>query len=140
MNKLSLVLFALMFALPATAAPKEHKPEIGRAPMEIKRSLFSGSESRLYDMGWLKPDCTTEAPEIRIVTPPANGDVRFEEAASIVGGNRTELQRLCHGKPATAVRVFYKSKDDFTGTDKFVLDVDTKVGFVQRFAFTMDVR
>jgi hypothetical protein len=132
---------AAVVLLAAPMAPaKEQKPEIGRAPFEVKRSLFSGSESRLYDMGWLKPDCTTETPEIRIVTPPGNGDVRFEEAASVVSGDATPLLRRCNGKTAGVVRVFYKSKADFTGKDHFVLDVDTKIGYVQRYSFTMDVR
>jgi hypothetical protein len=140
MKQLSLIVVALVLACPAAATAKEARPEIGRAPLEVKRSMFSGSESRIYDMGWLKPDCTTETPDIRIVTPPANGDVRFEEATSVVSGDKTPLLRRCNGKTAGVVRVFYKSKADFTGKDHFVLDVDTKIGYVQRYSFTMDVR
>ena len=44
------------------------------------------------------------------------------------------------GKPVDALRVYYKANTDYTGVDAFTIDVDAKLGFVKRYAFTMDIR
>ncbi|HEX5213078.1 MAG TPA: hypothetical protein VFW22_15240 [Pseudolabrys sp.] len=140
MKNVLLVLSVCALALPAITSAKDRKATLAPEPIVVNRSLFGGSESGLYDFGWLKPDCSTEFADVWIVRPPESGDIRFEEATSVVAGEKTDVQRLCHGKSGKVVRLFYKSKDNFTGRDRFVLDVDTKLGFVKRYAFTVDVR
>ena len=75
-----------------------------------------------------------------MVKSPDHGGARFEEAVTAVSGDLTPLQRQCHGKPIYAVRVIYKANEDFSGADAFSIDVDTKIGFVKRYTFTVDVR
>lgn len=140
MKNVLLVLVACALTLPTFTSAKDRRATITAEPISVNRSLFSGSESRLYDFGWLKPDCSTEFADVRIVRPPENGDIRFEEATSVVTAEKTAVQKLCHGKSANVVRMFYKSKSNFTGRDHFVLDVDSKLGFLRRYAFTVDVR
>jgi len=135
---LAAALAALAATLPAAA--KDAKQTTEAAPEEVRRSLFSGSESRLAELGWISLDCTPSTPEVRMLKPPGHGNTRFEEAVTAVSGDLTPLQRQCHGKPIYAVRVFYKANEDFSGADVFSIDVDTKIGFVKRYTFTVDVR
>lgn len=119
---------------------KKHKPvDADLPPVELRRSLFSGSESSLINFGWLRAGCVIPLPEVRIVTAPAKGAIRFEQISTVVSTTNTTLQKLCNGKKVDALRLLYKAPDGFAGTDRFVLDVDTKTGFVRRFVFTMDV-
>jgi hypothetical protein len=132
---------ALVFAAmwPAAAQKSRHQATED-APVTAKRSLFSGSESRVAELGWLSPDCITSTPEIRVVKTPSHGELRFEEAKTVVSADQTALQKQCHGKSIDALRVYYKASADYTGEDAFTIDVDTKLGFVKRYAFTMDIR
>lgn len=143
MKKGLLLALAAALVLTIAASPtlaKERKAAVAPKPIEVKRSLFSGSESRLFDFGWLRPDCTSPGADVRIVKPPSKGGIRLEEARTVVVANKSAVQKLCHGKTLDSVRLFYKANDNYSGKDTFLLDVDTKLGYVQRYAFTVDVR
>ena len=135
----AVVLIIAAVAWPASAQ-KSKQQAAEEAPVIARRSLFSGSESRVAEVGWLRPDCTTSTPDIRVVKAPAHGELRFEEGKAVVSGEQTALQKQCHGKPVDALRIYYKAGTDYTGADSFTVDVDTKLGFVKRYLFTMDVR
>lgn len=143
MNNVLAILLASTLGL-LTAAPsslaKDSKPATEAAPIQLKRSLFSGSESMLAEFAWLRPDCTAPMPDVRVAKQPAHGVIRFEEGRATVNGTVTPLQRQCAGKPIEAMRLFYKANDDYAGSDTFTLDVDTKLGLVNRYTFTIDVR
>jgi len=138
----SIVLAAALALLGVTASTsaKERKAVIGPRAVEVERSLFSGSESRLIEFGALRPDCTIPIADIRIVKPAAHGEVRFEEAKTVVTAQKYPLQKRCFGKPVDAVRTFYKANKDYVGKDRFVVDIDTKIGAVWRYTFIVDVR
>jgi hypothetical protein len=36
--------------------------------------------------------------------------------------------------------VFYKPKDGFTGDDRFTIDVDFRIGKIERYSYDMRVR
>lgn len=136
-----LLTIALSFAAvwPAAAQKSRHQAA-EEAPVIAKRSLFSGSELRVAELGWLSTDCTASTPDIRVVKTPSHGELRFEEAKAVVSADQTALQKQCHGKPIDALRVYYKANTDYAGGDSFTIDVDTKLGFVKRYAFTVDIR
>ena len=136
---LSLIAVALAGAWPAAAQRSRHQAA-EQAPVVAKRSLFGGSELRVAELGWLSPDCTTSTPDIRVVKTPSHGEVRFEQAKAVISADQTALQKQCHGKSVDALRVYYKANSDYTGDDAFTLDVDTKLGFVKRYVFTLDIR
>jgi hypothetical protein len=122
------------------ACAETRKQKTSPATKEVKRSLFSGSESEIFNFGQLRPDCTIPTPDIRIVKPATHGDVRFEEVRTVVTADKSQLQKRCLGKPVNAVRMFYKANDDFVGKDRIVVDMDSKAGSVWRISFTVDVR
>lgn len=137
---LSVATLAILSAASAVSAKIRKLVETDLSPIEFYRSLFSGNESALGNFGWLRSGCVVPLPDVRIVKPPSKGAIRFEHVTDVVVANTTELQKQCNGKQVDAIRLLYKAPDDFAGKDTFVLDVDTKLGFVKRYTFTMDVR
>jgi len=135
----AIIFISVAIAWPASAQKAKHQVA-EQAPVIAKRSLFSGTESRVAELGWLRPDCTTSTPDIRVVKEPSHGELRFEEGKAMVSGDQSALQKQCNGKPVDALRIYYKAGADYAGTDAFTVDVDTKLGFVRRYVFTMDVR
>ena len=141
MQKTVALMIALTLAAASpTSAQKSRLQATEEAPVNAKRSLFSGSESRVAELGWLSPDCTASTPDVRLVKAPSHGELRFEEAKVTVSADKTALQKQCHGKSVDALRVYYKANSDYSGGDAFTIDVDTKLGFVKRYAFTMTIR
>jgi hypothetical protein len=139
MRKFVLILLASLTIILGAASPlfsKERKPvAIELAATEVERSLFSGNESSLGGFGWLRFDS------------PAHGEIRFEEVTTTISvtgdslnATSAALKKKCDGKPANALRLMYKAPEDFTGKDVFVLDMDTKLGYVKRYAFTVNIR
>jgi hypothetical protein len=131
--------FAALLAFSATAFAAIHKETVTfRGKWEAHHSLFSGNESRLSQLAWVREDCTSKL-DIRIVTPPAHGSMRFEEAKTISLVRRTAVQKKCYGKPVDAVSLYYKANDAFAGRDKIVLDIDTNTGGVICYTVLVDV-
>ena len=135
----AIIFIAVTIALPTSAQKSRHQTA-EEAPVIAKRSLFGDTESRVAELGWLRPDCTTSTPDIRVVKAPSHGELRFEEGKAMVSGDQSALQKQCHGKPVEALRIYYKAGADYAGTDTFTVDVDTKLGFVRRYVFNMDIR
>jgi hypothetical protein len=106
-----------------------------------EREAFSGSEFRIAALGHVRTDCSGGAlPEVRVVTPPGSGDIRQEPVKVPVSHQKSHPRAHCNGKIVDTVAVFYKSKSDFAGADKVVLDVDFKVGVIKRFVYAINIR
>lgn len=121
---------------PAKAEIAKSLPE-----MTLNRDLFSGAESRIAAMNYVNADCTSgPVPDIRIVTPPKNGQHRLEEITYPLERPKNDPRANCIGKPVAALGVFYKSNADYVGPDTMVVDVDFKSGTVRRFIFKINVR
>lgn len=129
-------LAGLVVAVPAAAAGKK---QAGR-PTVIERSLFSDSETRLGQFGWLSNDCTEPLPDVHVVKKPAKGELRFEKSATTVTASHSAVQKKCFGKPVEVMAVYYRAEQGSIGADKIVLDVDSKLGKVFRFAIQVDIR
>src|SRR5262245_20484655 len=128
----AIIFIPVTIALQASAQRSRHQTA-EEAPVIAKRSLFGDTESRVAELGWISPDCTTSTPDIRVVKAPSHGELRFEEGKAPVSADQTALQKQCHGKPVDTLRVYYKAETDYTGGDAFTIDVDTKLGFVKRY-------
>jgi hypothetical protein len=125
---------------PAQAAPKA---VITRAVPEtvVQREVFTGNEARIAAPNWVNTDCSSGAvPDLRIATPPANGELRQEEITMPIDRPKDNNRAICNGKPVKAMGVFYKSKAGYTGADNVVIDIDFKTGVVRRFNYKITVR
>jgi hypothetical protein len=119
------------------AAPRQDSFHI--KPVEKHKSVFTGNETVIDEVGWLRPDCTVAAPDIRIVVAPKKGTVRFEDTPMPVTASQKPLQKKCYGKTVNAVRIHYRSDEKFTGRDTVVLDIDSKLGGTGRRTYLINV-
>lgn len=107
---------------------------------EHQKSALSGSETRLAAMNSVNADCSPGSlPKVRVVTKPASGSVRIEPVKITVNRQATNHRAHCNGKIIGAVAVLYKSKEQYVGADKVVLDVDFRNGGVNRYTYTINV-
>ncbi len=107
----------------------------------VPRSMFSGSESRIATMNFVNADCSPgPLPNVRVVTQPSNGELRMEPIKYAVNRQANDVRAHCNGKIVDAVAVFYKSREQYVGADKAVLEVDFKHGTIHRYTYAIDVR
>jgi hypothetical protein len=135
---------ALAVATGASSEPtKKAKPQkvsLGPTEVELRRSVFSGNELRVYPFYAVNADCTSMPADIRVVKEPTNGEVAFREARSVIELLKSSPRAHCNRKPVQSVVMFYTSKEDFSGRDKMTVDVDFGTGSVLRYNVTVDVR
>jgi hypothetical protein len=108
----------------------------------LKKNVFAGNEAQISAMNFVKADCTSgPLPDVRIVTAPSKGEIRFETIQHPVDRAKGNHRENCNGKLVDAVGVFYKAKEGSgVARDKLVLDVDFKNGTVNRYTYTVDIR
>ena len=125
-------------------APKRHAATTTPKPLEevrVDKSALSGNKSRIAAMNYVNSDCTSgPLPEVRIVTPPGSGELRMEPIKYAVNRDKKNSRAHCNGTVVDAIAVFYKSKSEYAGADKVVLDVDFKAGQAKRFIYAIDIR
>jgi hypothetical protein len=115
------------------AAAETHAP--------FRRTVFTGNEMLMGVFNTLASDCSaTVRPDVRIVTPPANGVVRFDGIIAAVERPPGDLRVMCNGRRVISVGIFYKSGKGFVGADYVALDIDFRQGFVGRFSYDIEVR
>ena len=115
------------------AAAETHTP--------FRRTVFTGNEMLMAVFNTLASDCSAVVrPDVRIVTPPANGVVRFDAIIAAVERPPGDIRAVCNGKRAISVGIFYKSNKEFVGADHAALEIDFRQGFVGRFSYDIEVR
>ena len=124
------------------AAPsQEHPAPTAETQAPLRRSVFTGNEMRMATFSVLNADCTSgPRPDVRIVTPPANGTVHFDAVVAAVDRPAGDPRVQCNGKRADSVAIFYRARKGFVGEDAVVIEIDFKNGFTRRFAYAIDVR
>jgi hypothetical protein len=109
--------------------------------LDIKRSLFVGNESRIGALYAVLSNCASgPRPDVRIVRGPANGELRFEALVVPITRPPGNPRANCNGKNASAVAVFYKAKEGFSGEERIVLEADFKLGEISRYSYLVTVR
>jgi hypothetical protein len=107
----------------------------------FRRTVFTGNEMLMGVFNTLASDCSASVrPDVRIVTPPANGAVRFDGIVAAVERPPGDLRVMCNGKRVISVGIFYKSNKGFVGADAAAVDIDFRQGFVGRFGYDIEVR
>ena len=73
----------------------------------------------------INQDCSTGSlPEVRLVAPPAHGNVTVTQAS-------VHATKKCAGSDFPALVAIYRSTKDFTGRDNFSLEVKETTGETQ---------
>jgi hypothetical protein len=115
------------------------KASLGSEQVELKRSVFSGNEARVSIFWGAMADCSSVPVDFRVVKAPANGEVTFREVRTAIEFRKSHARARCNGKPVSGVGMFYTSRDDFSGRERFTVDVDYG-GDIRRISATVDVR
>jgi hypothetical protein len=110
----------------------EAKPKAADTHAPFRRTVFAGNEMLMGVFNTLASG--------RIVTPPANGVVRFDAIIAPVERPPGDIRAVCNGKRAISVGIFYKPNKGFVGADAAALEVDFRQGFVGRFSYDIEVR
>ncbi len=115
------------------------KASLGSQQVDLKRSVFSGNEARLGTLWAVMADCSSVPVDFRVVKAPANGEVTFREVRTVIEFRKSHPRARCNGKPVNGIGVFYTSRDDFSGRERFTVDVDYS-GEIRRVSAVVDVR
>lgn len=104
-------------------------------------SMLSGNETIVLRPHFLKPDCTAGAlPDVRVVSTPQNGSVRFEKATITINAPAGAPRAKCNGKEIDAIGVVYRANDGFVGVERIVMKADFHNGNVSEMIVLVDVR
>ena len=118
----------LLLALPPVAMGQAQTTERqvkGKSDTNINAGIFTS----------VRPDCTAgPLPVIRLVTPPAHGNVTMKE-----GRLRATNLKQCLGMEVPAFIAIYRSAKDFIGEDNFILEVKGAGGKTQIQRITVTV-
>jgi len=118
----------LWLALPMIAMGQAQMTERqvkGKPDTNINAGIFTS----------VRPDCTAgPLPVIRLVTPPAHGNVTMKE-----GRLRATNLKQCLGLEVPAFIAIYRSAKDFIGEDNFILEVKGVGGKTQIQRITVTV-
>jgi hypothetical protein len=107
----------------------------------FRRTVFAGNEMLMGVFNTLASDCSASVrPDVRIVTPPANGVVSFDGIVAAVERPPGDIRAVCNGKRVISVGIFYKPNKGFVGADAAALEIDFRQGFVGRFSYDIEVR
>lgn len=107
---------------------------------EIRMSAFSGNKIKIGSLWTVDGDCKSPQPDIRIVKEPKNGEVTFEELRAAAVLPKNHVRAHCEGRRVNGASVYYESKDTYSGTDQFKIEVDYKQGFVRSYTVYVNVR
>jgi hypothetical protein len=136
----SLVAAPALWAEPSQSGAKA-KVEIKIPEIRHTKRAFSGNEFRLAAMNNVNADCSSgPVPDVRVLVRPANGELRIEEARTVVDRDADNRRAHCNGKEVDARAIHYKSAAGFVGQDKIAVEVDFKTGTVRRYTYVIDVR
>jgi hypothetical protein len=125
----------------STKKPRPQNVTLQMNERELWRSVFSGNEVQLGMLWAVQANCNA-APlaDVRVIKQPSNGELSFRELRSVVELKKESPRAHCNGTPITGVGVFYKSQEDFTGTERMQIEVDYKVGLIRRYSLIVSVR
>jgi hypothetical protein len=109
-------------------------------PVPISSTVPTAVKRQVGFFHWLNADCSSMGDiESRLAKPPANGTVELDEGLGYANYAQTNQRYNCNGRPVMGVRVFYTSKDAYTGKDSFTAEFLTPSGqdFVWKYSVTV---
>jgi hypothetical protein len=120
---------------------KSNETKSGETHTPFRRIAFSGNEMIMSAFNTLASDCHASVrPDVRVVTPPANGTLRYDAIIAAIERPPGDFREKCNGQRTISVGIFYKSKPGYVGADSATIDVDFRQGFVGRFSYDIEVR
>jgi hypothetical protein len=137
-------IFALALAGDASAqGSKKNAPQkasLTFTDSEVRTAAFSGNNIKVGTLWTVGDDCRSPQPDVRIIKQPKNGEATFQEFRGSAVLPQNHQRAHCNGKLINGVGVFYQSREDYTGSEQFQIEVDYKLGFVRSYTVYVNVR
>ena len=89
-------------------------------PVPVSSTVPAGVKRQIGFFTSLNADCTPNGDvQSRLPKQPANGTVELDDGFGYPAYPQTNQRYACNSRMVMGVRVFYTSKDGFTGKDSF---------------------
>jgi hypothetical protein len=134
MLRIRLITALLFFSVWPVAAQ-----EISTPP--INRIALSGERVRV-GMAWdVNPDCSSTGHiKSRLLEQPKNGVAEMVSEMGFTNYAKDDPKYKCNEKQSDIQAYYYKSREDFKGKDRFVVEVFYPRGGYRKMMFSIDVR
>ena len=135
MLRIRLLITALLFFSVWPVAAQE----VSTPP--TNRIALSGERMRIGFSYALNPDCSSMGQvKSRLLEQPKNGAVEIVTETGFTSYVKDDPKSKCNEKQSDIQSYYYKSKEDFKGKDKLVIEVFYPIGTYRKRLFNIDVR
>ena len=104
-------------------------------------SVASGERQKIDSIVALNPDCTSSGyVTVRIITPPAHGELTTERGLEYSTFLRTNERYRCNIQKAPGIDIYYKSNPGYVGADTATIEwTSPTIPVVRSFTYTIRV-
>ena len=116
-------------------------PQAPRHESKLPGWALSGERVRLGFSYGVNPNCSSQGEiKSRLLEHPKNGVVEMVTEKGFPGYPQNDQKYECNEKKSDVRAYYYKSREDFKGTDRFVVEVFFPNGNYRKRLFAIDVR
>ena len=113
--------------------------EISTPPTQ--KIVLSGERVRIGSAYDVNPDCSSTGEiKSRLLEQPKNGVVEMVTEKGFTGYAKDDQKYKCNEKQSDLRAYYYKSREDFKGKDRFVVEVFYPNGAYRKQLYNIDVR
>jgi hypothetical protein len=113
--------------------------EISTPP--VHKIALSGERVRIGFFYDVNPDCSSTGQiKSRLLEQPKNGVAEMVTEKGFTGYAKDDQKYKCNEKQSDLLAYYYKSREDFKGKDRFVVEVFYPNGSYRKRLFNIDVR
>ena len=107
----------------------------------LNRIVLSGERVRVGSSYDVNPDCSSTGHiKSRLLEQPKNGVVEMVTEQGFTNYAKDDPKYKCNEKQSDIQAYYYKSREDFKGKDRFVVEVFYPRGSYRKRIFNIDVR
>jgi hypothetical protein len=134
MLRLRLITALLFFSIWPVAAQELSTPPTNKI-------VLSGERVRIGFSYHVNPDCSSTGQiKSRLLEQPKNGVVEIVTEKGFTTYAKDDQKYNCNEKQSDLTAFYYKSREDFKGKDRFVVEVFYPIGSYRKKIFNIDVR
>jgi hypothetical protein len=113
--------------------------EIATPP--INKIVLSGERTRVWMTYDLNPNCSPKGEiRLRLIEPPKHGDIEMVTEKGFTVYPKDSQMYSCNEKQSDVHAYYYRSRDGFTGKDRFVGEAFYSNGAYRKGVINVDVR
>lgn len=131
---------------PSAPAPKAtvaapDRPTEPQVSAVFRSVAAGGDRSKIERIYSINPDCTSQGyPEIRVTTPPKNGQITVEHQADYPSFSKDNIRYACNLIQAPMTVLYFTPNAEFAGSDAATVVAIFVSGAMRTYQFTLDVQ